>query len=90
MDQFSLDNIADANGYSIAMSGLLIVFFALVVVTSFISILPWVLAHLATVWPEAVVAPDATASTATAENDDALVAAIGYMVHARQQDGSDG
>jgi oxaloacetate decarboxylase gamma subunit len=90
MDQFSLDNIANGDGYSIALSGLAIVFFALIVVTVFISILPRVLARFATVWPEAAAVPEAKTSTAAAENDDGLIAAIGYIVHARQQDGSGG
>jgi len=88
MDQFSIDNIAAGDGYSIALSGLAIVFFALVVVTVFISILPRMLAGLATVWPEEAAAPEATTS-ATAGDDNGVIAAIGYMVHAHQQGGSD-
>jgi hypothetical protein len=83
--QYSLDNIANADGYAIALSGLAIVFFALVVVTLFISILPRVLARLATVWPEEA----APASVAASAADDGVIAAIGYMMHARQQGGSD-
>jgi Na+-transporting methylmalonyl-CoA/oxaloacetate decarboxylase gamma subunit len=87
MESYSLENIEAANGYLIALSGLTIVFFALVVVTVFISILPHLLASLATVWPEQVALPEAAAPVTA--DDEGAIAAIGYLVHARQQGGPD-
>ncbi len=89
----SLRNISDANGLALSITGMLIVFAALLLVTLFIAALPKVLAQLDGIFPEvrhhhgspAARAP--VRASQPAAPDEALVAAIGYALHHRRSDG---
>ena len=89
MVPFSTDNISQADGYAVAAVGLSIVFFALVFVTVFITVLPRLLERLATVLPEETDVPESVAALGVADDTD-VIAAIGYLIHARRQGGGDG
>lgn len=89
LEPFSMSNISNASGYATAIVGLAIVFFALIVVTLFIMVLPRILASIATILPEEVASHD-IAGVAAAKDDPGLIAAIGFVMHARRRGGPDG
>ncbi len=74
---------------AIAVTGMLIVACALLLICVFISLLPRILAAVATIWPEV---DEPHASTAHPESlaldDDAVLAAIGFVLHHRLQEQS--
>jgi len=76
----------NSGGISIAVTGMLIVACALLLIYVFISSLPKVLAAVATVWPE-VDEPHAglTHPESLALDDDDVLAAIGFVLHHRLQ-----
>ncbi len=86
---FDVQNIIDGQGISIAITGMVIVFFALSLISLFIAALPRILNRVALVWPEpeehngygsaSPQAPDAVS--------DEIVAAIGVTLHRRQAQG---
>ncbi len=77
--QYNFQNVVDGQGISIAITGMLIVFSALVLISSFIAVLPRALAAISHRFPEP---PDpAPAGDTTA--DPAVVAAIGIALHQR-------
>lgn len=73
-------------GYAIAISGLLIVFTALVLISLFIASLPRILEYLAKYFPEVdeshVRQPPSDGDVA---DDGAVLAAIGYVLHTELQ-----
>ena len=76
---FSAQNIADNDGYGVALTGLFIVFTSLALITLAIATMPKVLAAL-----EAYLPPDHEhhgAPTAKASSDEALAVAIGFALH---------
>jgi len=75
---FSVQNIVDGQGIGIAVTGMLIVFAALLIISLFISLLPRMLPLLATILPEesAHHAP----SKRQAKDDGEVLAAIGYTL----------
>ena len=86
--EMSLQNIAEAQGVAIALTGMLIVFTALILISVFIAALPRLLASLEGVLgPEkehhAAAAPRPSASA----TEEQLVAAIGYVLHLRRSRG---
>jgi len=85
-DSFSLDNITSRE-LGIALMGLLIVFTALILITSFIAILPKALDSLKDLLP-AEVDHHHSAARASGSDDEAVVVAIGVGLHARLQDKS--
>lgn len=83
---YGFRNIAEGDGLGISIMGISIVFAALILVSLFITSLPRVLALLESVLPPEV-DHHATASPAAkrADHDEAVVAAIGFALHARQR-----
>ncbi len=74
--------ISEAEGVSIAVTGMLIVFFALVIISLFIRLLPVLLGLMEPILPrlESHTQPPSAAERLPAENEK-LVAAIGYVLH---------
>lgn len=88
-------NVSEANGIAIALTGMLIVFVALVLISVFISTLPRLMAlvepHLPAAEPLVRVADqpakkELAAPPAATGLDESLVAAIGAALHARRSD----
>ena len=76
---YSFQNVIDNQGISIAITGMLIVFTALVLISLFITLLPRIVSALNHRFPE----PAETAAVASASTDPAVVAAIGLALHRR-------
>jgi len=74
--------ISDGSGISIAVTGMLIVFFALAIISLFIRLLPAVLALLEPILPrlKSHTHPPSAAKRTPVENKK-IVAAIGYVLH---------
>jgi len=74
--------ISEAEGVSIAVTGMLIVFFALVIISLFIRLLPVLLGLMEPILPRlgSHTQPPSAAERLPAENEK-LVAAIGYVLH---------
>jgi Na+-transporting methylmalonyl-CoA/oxaloacetate decarboxylase gamma subunit len=81
--QLSLQNIADNDGLGIALTGMLIVFSALLMITCSIIALPRVLVAVAGYLPEehAHHAAAPPQPTELSEADEAVAVAIGYALH---------
>jgi hypothetical protein len=78
-------SLITGKGIAIAATGLLIVFAALILITLFIAALPRILEAVATVLPEA---PDRHTVPDSSESllpDDAVLAAIGFVLHSELQ-----
>jgi Na+-transporting methylmalonyl-CoA/oxaloacetate decarboxylase gamma subunit len=73
---FGVQNILNAQGFTVAIPGMLIVFAALTIISIFISLLPKLVAVLATIFPEGH--HHAVQGKATKKDDDKLLAAIGF------------
>ena len=78
--QYNFQNVIDNQGISIAITGMLIVFVALCLISLFISILPRIVSALNNRFPE-----PAEAATVSSSTDPAIVAAIGLALHRRSQ-----
>lgn len=79
----------DSEGIAIAVSGMMIVSLALVMIFIFIACLPKILALLETVWPESEGQHGSSSNESghpesLVPDDDAVLAAIGYVLHMRQ------
>ena len=76
------DAISQSNGVSIAVTGMLIVFFALTIITLFIRLLPTALKRFERYLPrlESHAQPPTAAERSTGDNE-RIVAAIGYVLH---------
>jgi len=77
------DNLGD--GAVIAAVGLLIVFVALVLISLFIAALPHVLVAVGTIWPEVSERHESEQSDGESEDDAAVLAAIGFVLHTELQ-----
>lgn len=75
---FSFQNITDADGLAIAITGMVIVFVVLLLISLFLTALPKILESVNTVFPEPE--PHPTASAA-ASDDEEVAAAIGIALH---------
>lgn len=74
--------ISEANGVAIAVTGMLIVFFALTLISLFIRLLPEVLAVLAPILPRLESHDQPPRATESLDIDnERIVAAIGYVLH---------
>lgn len=82
--QFNLQNIADAQGIAIAVTGMTIVFTALTLITIFITLLPRILQIVARVIPE-IQAHAASQSRQEQMDAAEIVAAIGFALHVEMQ-----
>ncbi len=76
---FGFHNIQNADGIAIAITGILIVFAALTIISLFIALLPKMLGLLAKVVPEEH--HHAAPSAKKDKNEDALLAAIGFGLY---------
>jgi Na+-transporting methylmalonyl-CoA/oxaloacetate decarboxylase gamma subunit len=75
-----------ARGVSIAITGMLIVLTALVLIGTFIAGLPHVLAIVAKFWPETEHRrAKPTHPESTMSDDDSVLAAIGYLLRLKSQ-----
>ena len=83
---FDVQNIIDGQGISIAITGMVIVFFALTFISLFITALPHILALFARRWPESE-GHHTTRAAAPAQQavSDEVVAAIAMVLHQRRQ-----
>ncbi len=84
----SFQNVIDAGGIGLSVTGLTIVFISLVLVSLFISGLPRVLPIVNSILPEleghhGAPMPSAASPHATAGMDDEVIAAIGFAMHSR-------
>ena len=83
---YGIQNITENDGVGISITGISIVFAALILISLFIASLPRILALL-----ESVLPPEAEHLAATApgeksnDHDEAVVAAIGFALHARRR-----
>jgi len=73
---FGIQNILDAQGFAVAITGMLIVFAALAIISIFISLLPKLVVLLSTVFPEEH--HHSVQGKMTKKDDDKLLAAIGF------------
>ena len=86
---FDVQNIIDGQGISIAITGMVIVFFALSVISLFITALPRILDRVALLWPE----PEdpygngSASPKASGAVSDEIVAAIAVTLHRRRAQG---
>ena len=81
--EFSVQNIVDGQGISIAITGMLIVFFALLVITIYIAMVPKILGVLAPFLPPETehAAPSSGSASGNKRIEEELLAAVGYAVH---------
>ncbi len=86
-----MQGVREGNGVAISITGMLIVFCALTIVSLFIRLLPEVLAKLEPILPrlESHAHPPADAERLEIENE-RIVAAIGYVLHQEMQKASRG
>lgn len=85
------ENVAQYDGVSIAITGILVVFAVLSVISGFIALLPRLLARLNTVLPESPErhgTSQAAASGNVESQDAAVAAAIGYAMYLKSGGGS--
>lgn len=82
---FSTQNIAAGQGVELAIAGMLIVFTVLLLITVFIALLPRGLAVLARKYPEREILHAAPDPAGPSTDNEAVLAAIGYVLHARMQ-----
>ena len=71
-----MQHIHDAQGFTVAIMGMLIVFAALTIISIFISLLPKLVVLLANIFPEGH--HHAVQGKTTKKDDDKLLAAIGF------------
>lgn len=83
---FDFQNVVDGQGISIAITGMVIVFFALTAISLFIAALPRILERVNRRWPEGGGHHGAAPTTppAPAGVPAAVVAAIAFAVHHRR------
>ena len=78
-----------SRGLAIAITGMLIVACALLLICLFISSLPKVLAAVATIWPEAAEPHTGKSHTdSLVLEDESVLAGIGFVLHQRLQEQS--
>ncbi|HJN11550.1 MAG TPA: OadG family protein [Pirellulaceae bacterium] len=83
---YGIRNITEYEGIGVSITGISIVFAALVLISLFITSLPRVLAMLESVLPPEPKSHAATVpTTSTNDHDEAVVAAIGFALHARHR-----
>ena len=82
---FMLAETVLEKGALIAATGILIVFAALLLISLFIAALPRLLKSVATMFPEVSDRPVAKDSSRSLLPDEAVLAAIGYVLHCEMQ-----
>lgn len=86
--EFSIQNVIDGRGIGIALTGMAIVFVALSLITAFIALLPKLLQVTSNFLPPEADRYALPAAVETADTEDDILAAIGYVLHtqARNRD----
>jgi len=79
---FSVQNIVDGQGLAIALTGMIIVFIVLIFISTFIVLLPKILAVIAKKFPETEGHFERTQEEE--EDDGPLLAAIAFVLHQRR------
>ncbi len=89
---FMIDDPTITRGFAIAITGLVIVFAVLILISLFIAALPHALAVVARVLPEIEHGHSAAShSEQSNDHDEAVMAAIGFVMHNElQKAGTDG
>ena len=83
---YGFRNITEYEGLGISLTGISIVFAALILISLFITSLPRVLAMLGSVLPPEVEPHTAPSPAAKrTDHEEAVVAAIGFALHARHR-----
>ena len=83
--------ISDGNGLAIALTGMLIVFFALAIITLFIRLLPVVLVWLEPILPRLESHADSPSVAEQLPTErEKIVAAIGYVLHREMEKAAQG
>ena len=79
-------NVQEQQGVAISIVGLSIVFSALVLVSLFIAVLPWILDKLSPWLPHVDESHDSPSiAESTVDDEKMVVAAIGYVLHTEMQ-----
>ena len=81
----ALQKIHDADGFAIAVTGILIVFVALVLISGFLTALPRLLELLNRYFPEPVSHSPSPATTQADAATDEVVAAIAVALHTHRK-----
>ncbi|MBS10735.1 MAG: hypothetical protein CME19_03920 [Gemmatimonadetes bacterium] len=84
---YSVQNIIDGQGIPIVITGMVIVFFALTLISLFIAALPRILERIAQRWPEPEGHHHSAPAAAQAGVTDDVVAAIAVALHRRRARG---
>jgi Na+-transporting methylmalonyl-CoA/oxaloacetate decarboxylase gamma subunit len=86
---FSGQNIIDSQGVSIAVTGMLIVFSTLIIISLFIAVLPRILEILKGILPSETAhhaaAPAKASAVTAAGEEEAVAVAVGFALHTRRQ-----
>lgn len=83
MFDFNVQHIEDGQGIAIALTGMIIVFCVLTMISVFIVFLPKILAIVAQKYPEQEMHSEQTPE----EDDGPLLAALGFVLHQRDKGG---
>ena len=75
----SWQHVIDGQGLSVSLTGMLIVFLSLVIISTFIALLPRLLSVVARVFPEKEERPPAKPEA----TEERVIAAIGFILHQR-------
>ena len=81
--EYGWQNVVDGNGVGLAITGMLIVFAALTLVTLIIAAMPRLLASVNTVFPEPASPTTASKPGPVTRDDGEIIAAIGMVLHQR-------
>lgn len=82
---YGIRNINEFEGFGISITGISIVFAALILISLFITALPRLLAMLQSVLPPETDHHAAAAPATRSPDDDAVIAAIGFALHQRHR-----
>jgi Na+-transporting methylmalonyl-CoA/oxaloacetate decarboxylase gamma subunit len=82
LESFNYQNVVDGQAIGISITGLIIVFTSLILISLFIFLLPIILGILDTIFPEAKV--EEVKSAPTKQDEGSTVAAIGFAIHQSQ------
>ena len=76
---FSIQNILDGHGFGISIIGMVVVFAALALISTFISLLPAILRIVNKIFPPEEASHALSRSSDASENE--VIAAIGFALH---------
>lgn len=79
---YSFQSVIDGQGIEISITGMLVVFTALILISFFITLLPHILEKVAKIYPLKEGVPASSDTTTTAEDE--VLAAIGFILHTKK------